>query len=72
MEEWIDGQSDNYRVPAVHRAPAEGGPNEKKSLYNLRLLLHVYIYIYIFCLLLRVVLCSLNSLCFLIICNLYM
>lgn len=70
MEEWIDGQSDNYRVPADHRAPAEGGPNEKKSLYNLRLLLHVYIYI--FCLLLRVVLCSLNSLCFLIICNLYM
>lgn len=46
-EEWIDGQSDNYRVPAVHRAPAEGGPNEKKSLYNLCLLLHVYIYIYL-------------------------
>lgn len=45
MEEWIDGQSDNYRVPAVHRAPAEGDLNEKKSLYNLRLSLHVYIYI---------------------------
>lgn len=48
MEEWIDGQSDNYRVPAVHRAPAEGDLNEKKSLYNLRLLLHVCVYIYIY------------------------
>lgn len=51
MEEWIDGQSDNYRVPAVHRAPAEGDLNEKKSLYNLRLLLHVCVYIYIYLLL---------------------
>lgn len=46
MEEWIDGQFDNYRVFVVYRVFVEGDFNEKKSLYNLRLSLYVYIYIF--------------------------